>query len=143
MIIYLAGPMPTERNWRKTFKSACDDWCGVKHKYLDPEEFKEHLRSNMKKLEFGEGTKSYTFQNIPSVDKWLINKSDIIVANVTKLSCGTSQEIMYAKEKGKLVIVIGEQEIIGVWHRDHSLFCVGYVEQAYELIKRIGEYVGN
>ena len=106
MKIYLAGPMyPTDNNWRNTFK--------VTMKNL----FKSF---GYNKLEFYDPDEFETYKvNIVNIDKWYIDKCDIVFANVTRLSVGTSMEIIYAWIKGKPVILVCPDNLLSPWHKYH------------------------
>lgn len=72
--------------------------------------------------------------NVVNMDKALINLSDIILANVTELSCGTSQEILFANSLHKLVITVCPKQLLNPWHSAHSSHVFETLEEAIKKV---------
>ncbi|MGB9842285.1 MAG: hypothetical protein ACPLKZ_06130, partial [Candidatus Bathyarchaeales archaeon] len=49
-----------------------------------------------------------------------IDRSDVIIVYLPKLSAGACMELFYAKRKGKQVIVVSEMESLSPWIKFHS-----------------------
>jgi len=106
-VIYLCGPIngctdAEASNWREVVKSYWPD-C------IDPmrRDYREKEDSNIK--------------DIVELDKIDIENSDIILVNYDKPSVGTSMEILYAWERGKLVILVSEEKTkLSPWLKYHS-----------------------
>jgi nucleoside 2-deoxyribosyltransferase len=62
-----------------------------------------------------------------------IEKCDVLIAYLPKLSAGTCMELFYAKRKGKKVIVISEIDCLSPWivvHSDRILRSIAELEEA-------------
>lgn len=122
--IYLCGPINDCAN------SECFDWReSVKtwgFKTLDP------MRRDYR------GKEQDFVKEIVELDKIDIVNSDIILVNYAKPSVGTSMEILYAFERGKLIIVISDENTaISPWMKYHSQFIVNSFNAAKELIQNL------
>ena len=106
--IYLCGPINgcTDEectNWRELVKSL---WPG---KTIDP------MRRDYR------GREKESVNEIVELDKIDVTNSDVILVNYDKPSVGTSMEVLYAFERGKLVVVVAQQGTnISPWLRYHS-----------------------
>lgn len=75
------------------------------------------------------------FKEIVELDKIDIVNSDIVLVNYIRPSVGTSMEILYAFERGKLIIIISDENlIISPWLKYHSQFIVNSFSEAKTLI---------
>jgi nucleoside 2-deoxyribosyltransferase len=106
--IYLCGPINgcTDeecRDWRELVKTK---WPGPT---LDP------MRRDYR------GKEEESVNEIVEFDKIDITNSDALLVNYDKPSVGTSMEILYAFERGKLVVVVAAPDArISPWMRYHS-----------------------
>lgn len=106
--LYLCGPI------NGCTDAECKDWRDyVKTKWsgetLDP------MRRDYR------GREDQSTREIVELDKIDVSRSDIILVNYTRPSVGTSMEILYAWERGKLIIVVSRGgERISPWLRYHA-----------------------
>lgn len=120
MKIYLAGPMPTQKKWRDK----------ITHKLLSLN--KEIVVYNP---EFFENTA--TDATTVNFDKAKIIKSDMVIANITRLSAGTSMEILFAWERNiPVLLIVGNKKLSGPWLRFHSSFLVNNIDEAVEIVRK-------
>lgn len=122
--IYLCGPI------NGCSDSECSDWRELVKtwgfKNLDP------MRRDYR------GKEQDCVKEIVELDKIDIVNSDIILVNYVKPSVGTSMEILYAFERGKLIIVVSDKNtIIPPWMKYHSQFIVNSFSEAKELIQSL------
>lgn len=118
--IYLAGPIldctdPECNDWRETVKKV-----GGKFDFLNP--MSRDYR----------GRTDECYKEIVEGDKADIDNCDILMANCSKNSAGTSMEVMYAWEKGKTVITFGGHS---PWIKYHSTTVLGSLETAINSLK--------
>lgn len=67
------------------------------------------------------GKEDYNVNEIVELDKIDIANSDALLVNYDKPSVGTSMEVLYAFERGKLVVVVTPPEAaLSPWLRYHS-----------------------
>jgi nucleoside 2-deoxyribosyltransferase len=64
-----------------------------------------------------------------------IEKCDVLIAYLPKLSAGTCMELFYAKHKGKKVIVISEMDCLSPWIVVHSDKIVRSIEELEAALK--------
>lgn len=106
--IYLCGPINgcTDeecKDWREYVKGL---WSGPT---LDP------MRRDYR------GIEDEAVKDIVEFDKIDVMNSDVILVSYDKPSVGTSMEILYAFERGKLVVVVAKDGTrISPWMRYHS-----------------------
>jgi hypothetical protein len=84
----------------------------------------------------------WVVKEIVQLDKIDIVQSDVLLANMLpdKSKTGSNMEILYAFERGKLVvIVLPEDKPISPWHRYHAHQIVHDLEAALAYIKE-GNY---
>lgn len=122
--IYLCGPIS------KCSDGECKGWRDdVKawgFKTLDP------MRRDYR------GREAENFKDIVEFDKIDIENSDIILVNLTKHSVGTSMEILYAFERGKVIIIVGSVETASSpWLKYHSQKIVVSFEEAKCFINQL------
>jgi len=115
-LLYLAGPLPSKSAWRAYVTSKI----ATEFSVINPEiiEVKDNY-------------------NIVNVDKHYIGKSDIILANITGLSVGTSMEIIYAHSLNKYVITVCPDHFLSPWHVAHSTIVLPDLDLALNHILNI------
>lgn len=118
MKIYLAGPIPTQKKWREKITKELIK-CNKNLIIYNPESF-ENTQSPM---------------TIVNYDKSIIRNCDLLIANITRLSAGTSMEILYAWERDIPVLLIANKEEANPWLVFHSSFIVKTLDEAIELFK--------
>jgi nucleoside 2-deoxyribosyltransferase len=65
-----------------------------------------------------------------------IQKCDVVIAYLPKLSAGTCMEIFYAKRRGKKVIVISGMKDLSPWVVVHSDVILGSIEELEDALKQ-------
>jgi hypothetical protein len=106
--LYLCGPINgctdhEAKDWREGVKSA---WAGS---CIDP--MKRDYRG--KELE--------SFREIVELDKIDVARCDVVLVNYDKPSVGTSMEILFAWQIGKMVVTVARSDaVISPWLRYHS-----------------------
>lgn len=106
--IYLCGPIngcsdEECQNWRSFIKTKWEGQC------LDP------MRRDYR------GREHESVNEIVELDKIDVTNSDVILVNYDKPSVGTSMEVLYAFERGKLVVVVAPSHaVISPWLVYHS-----------------------
>lgn len=116
--IYLCGPINgcTDeecRDWREFVKGL---WGGLT---LDP------MRRDYR------GKEDDSVKEIVELDKIDVTNCDVVLVNYDKPSVGTSMEILYAFERGKMVVVVASKEArISPWMRYHSHAILNSFEDA-------------
>ncbi|MEM2081504.1 MAG: nucleoside 2-deoxyribosyltransferase [Candidatus Bathyarchaeia archaeon] len=68
-----------------------------------------------------------------------IDRSDVIIVYLPKLSAGACMELFYAKRKGKQVIVVSEMESLSPWIKFHSDDIVKSFSELENALKRISK----
>jgi nucleoside 2-deoxyribosyltransferase len=123
--IYLCGPINgcTDEecnNWRSFVKARWEGPC------LDP------MRRDYR------GKEDESVREIVELDKIDVMNSDVILVSYDKPSVGTSMEILYAFERGKLVVVVSAVGAkISPWMRYHSHAIKHSFAEAISYIKEI------
>jgi nucleoside 2-deoxyribosyltransferase len=121
--IYLCGPI------NGCTDAECKDWrefvkAGWEGPALDP------MRRDYR------GKEDESVREIVEFDKIDVMNSDAILVNFDKPSVGTSMEILYAFERGKLVVVVASPEArISPWMRYHSHKIVHSFREALGFIR--------
>ena len=106
--IYLCGPIngctdSEAKDWREFVKS---QWSGTT---LDP------MRRDYR------GREHESVNEIVELDKIDVLKCDVVLVNYDKPSVGTSMEVLFAFERGKLVVVVAAPDArISPWLAYHS-----------------------
>ena len=115
--IYLAGPIDRKSHkWRKEMMKEF----GVRgHRPINPEETEVDWQHP---------------SGIVNLDIALIKNSDLVLANITKLSAGTSMELVYAHRYRKPVVLVCPEKFLSPWHSYHSTFIVEELSDALEQI---------
>jgi nucleoside 2-deoxyribosyltransferase len=107
MKVYLCGPIngctdAEAKDWREYVKAQLPDT-------LDP------MRRDYR------GREDQCVNEIVELDKIDVCNSDVLLVNYDKPSVGTSMEVLYAFERGKLVVVVcKEGASISPWLRYHA-----------------------
>jgi len=149
--IYLCGPIAgcddneacDWRDWviKETGRRACgyviaDGWAEC----LNP--MRRDHRTVSQHERFGDATATpmpdHIKKEIVELDKIDITQSDVLLANMLpdKTKTGSNMEIIYAFERGKLVVlVLDPDKPISPWHWYHSHKIVGTLEEALDYIK--------
>lgn len=120
--IYLGGPInncsDTEAiDWR----AYCKETYGAYFNFLDP--MKRDYR----------GIQKQSYREIVELDKIEIRNSDIVLANCSLPSAGTSMEIFYAHSLGKIVVSVLDYAS-SPWIRYHSTTVQPSIDDAFEWI---------
>jgi nucleoside 2-deoxyribosyltransferase len=118
MKIYLAGPIPTQNNWRDIISKKISQINSDVTIY-NPENFEN----------------TYSPATIVNYDKSIIKNCDLLIANITRLSAGTSMEILYAWERDIPVLLIANKEIKNPWLIYHSSFIVKNLKEAIDVFE--------
>jgi nucleoside 2-deoxyribosyltransferase len=122
--IYLCGPIANCSDaecidWRQEVTKR---WSG---KTLDP------MRRDYR------GVKNAPIKEIVELDKIDICQSDIVLVNYVKPSVGTSMEVLYAFEHGKMVVVVNEsQELLSPWLVYHSQLVFPSIKEALDFLEK-------
>jgi nucleoside 2-deoxyribosyltransferase len=66
-----------------------------------------------------------------------IEKCDVLIAYLPKLSAGTCMELFYAKRKGKRVIVVSEMSCLSPWIVVHSDRILRSIEELEGALKQM------
>jgi hypothetical protein len=122
MKIYLCGPINgcTDeecRDWREMVKLRLPNT-------LDP------MRRDYR------GREAEAFREIVELDKIDVSASDALLVNFDRPSVGTSMEILYAWERGKLIVVVHKEgAVLSPWlvYHSHRLFTSFDAATAYLL----------
>lgn len=124
--IYLCGPINgcTDKeckDWREFVKTI---WDGAT---LDP------MRRDYR------GREHESVNQIVEFDKIDVINSDVILVNYDKPSVGTSMEVLYAWERGKLVVVVSKNGKQGLspWLLYHSHAVCTSFEQAVNYVREV------
>ena len=81
--------------------------------------------------------------NVVPLDIATIKSCDIVLANITELSVGTSQEMVYAHQFNKVVVTVCPETLYSSWHDYHSSFICESLKEAYPIILKIRKYWSN
>lgn len=133
MRVYLCGPMDdyTESElgtWRKDAKEYLR---GRGITCLDPTD------RPYRNADYKEDPES-VLPDLVEADKIDIEASDVLLVNYTKISVGTSMEILIAWQKGKQVIVVSPEGMcLGAWIWYHSHKRFHTMEEAYDHIVQV------
>src|SRR5262245_54473935 len=123
--LYLCGPINgcTDeecKDWRELAKVA---WGGPT---IDP------MRRDYR------GKEDQAYDEIVELDKIDVMNADAILVNYDKPSVGTSMEVLYAFERGKLVVVVAKKgERISPWLRYHSHKITNSFTEALSYLREI------
>jgi hypothetical protein len=122
--VYLCGPINgcTDeecKDWREMAKLRLPDT-------LDP------MRRDYR------GKEQDSFREIVELDKIDVTNSDIILVNFDKPSVGTSMEILYAWERGKMIVVVHKAgAVLSPWLVYHSHYRFTAFDDAISFIENL------
>ncbi len=130
--VFVSGPIQgveTEQSYRDAIREICLK-CG--YEVVDPWE-REKIMYN--------GTEMGWWDRIPAADFIRrdledIEKCDILVAYIPRLSAGTCMELFYAKLKGKKTVCICEIKNPSPWIIVHSDVILKKIEELGDALKR-------
>jgi nucleoside 2-deoxyribosyltransferase len=123
--VFISGPiqgMETKQNYRKVIREICVQ-CG--YDVIDPWEREKIIY---------EGSEPEWWEKVPAADFIKrdledIEKCDVLVAYIPKLSAGTCMELFYAKQKGKKTICICKIKNPSPWILTHSDIIIKKIEE--------------
>jgi nucleoside 2-deoxyribosyltransferase len=123
--VFISGPiqgMETKQNYRKVIREICVQ-CG--YDVIDPWEREKIIY---------EGSEPEWWEKVPAADFIKrdledIEKCDVLVAYIPKLSAGTCMELFYAKHKGKKTICICKIKNPSPWILTHSDIIIKKIEE--------------
>jgi len=134
--IYLAGPIAfcTDAqacDWREYAKTNLKkpyiiDTQRIKCEFLDPmvRDYREH---------YGDRTID---AEVVELDKRDIDQADVVFANITQPSAGTSMELLYSWERQKAIVTVVEKQIeVSPWITYHSTKVVRSLEEGIKWIQ--------
>lgn len=137
--VYLAGPIAfcsdSEANdWRDYVKAKMSAPYSIGGKefrcdFLDPmaRDYREDYEA---------GTISAVAAEVIELDKRDIDQSDIIFANISKHSAGTSMELLYAWERQKAVVTVLPEDVdVSPWILYHSTKVVTTLDEGIEWVQ--------
>ena len=130
MRVYLCGPMTgcTDEEaggWRKAAAARLSEYGIVS---LDP------MDRDYRHTKYDDDPES-VLPDLVEEDKIDIEMSDVVLVNYTKVSVGTSMEIMLAWQRAKRVIVVAPKDTTlspWVWYHSHQVY--HSMEEAYDHI---------
>lgn len=135
MKIYVAGPITCQTEVENFYyKFGQVDEVDIKWR----EELENKLGSNFVVLNpiRRNAQRWQSFREIVGLDKYDIQQSDLVVANLYKSSVGTSMELMYAFMLNKPTIIISQHKNLDPWIVNHSTVLVNGVDSAVNFIKQ-------
>lgn len=114
--IYLCGPITKfSYKWRNKWGNQLNS---LGYIVSNPETFKGD-------------NKSLVVQDLDAIDR-----SDVILVNLTKISIGTSMEISYSFQKKKPIILVATNKYsLSIWHEYMCTHIVDSFEKALSIIK--------
>lgn len=122
--VYLCGPI------LGCTDEECRDWRQLASKVLKCETL-DPMRRDYR------GIESSHMREIVELDKIDIGNSNIILVNHDRPSVGTSMEIIYAWERGKMIIsVYPENLVVSPWLKYHSHFIFHSFKEAFDFINK-------
>ncbi len=135
MRVYLCGPMDNSTEdelggWRKEAESVLDGMGITTLNPIDRPYRSKDYGSNPEKV----------LPDLVEADKIDIEMSDVVLANVTKPSVGTSMEILLAWMKDKQVIVVAPPGVqLSAWIHYHSHKIFRDMNSAYDHIAKFNK----
>ena len=83
------------------------------------------------------GTEDRFVREIVELDKIDVTNSQVVLVNYDKPSVGTSMEVLYAWERGKMVITVAAPHtVISPWLRYHSHYIFNTFDEAFRFINK-------
>lgn len=120
--VYLCGPI------LGCTDEECQDWRNLAGEVLKCETL-DPMRRDYR------GREDECMREIVELDKVDVELSDIVLVNYVKPSVGTSMEIMYAWERGKMILaVVHPDAVVSPWLKYHSHFMFNTFEEAFSFI---------
>lgn len=111
--------MPTQNNWRDKTKKLLKSY---KVTFYDPDEFEN--ATNM--------------ATIVNFDKSIISRCDLVIANITRYSPGTSMEVLFAYNLNIPVLLVADDDAIKhPWLKYHSSFIVDDINKIKPIIDKL------
>ncbi|MEM2250057.1 MAG: nucleoside 2-deoxyribosyltransferase [Candidatus Bathyarchaeia archaeon] len=128
---FISGPiqgMETKQSYRETIRRICIR-CG--YEPIDPWQREKIIYK---------GTENGWWQKVPAADFIKmdledVEKCDILIAYMPKLSAGTCMELFYAKMKGKKTICICKIKNPSPWITTHSDIILKEIRQLEQTLK--------
>ncbi|MCX8153825.1 MAG: nucleoside 2-deoxyribosyltransferase [Candidatus Bathyarchaeota archaeon] len=130
---FISGPilsMETEQGYREVITKIC---MKLGLEVIDPWRREKVLYKGDEKC-WWDNVPAYGFIQRDLDD---IDRSDIIIAYLPKLSAGACMELFYAKRKGKQVIVVSEMESLSPWIKHHSDMIIKSLDELENALKKI------
>ncbi|MGB9915646.1 MAG: nucleoside 2-deoxyribosyltransferase [Candidatus Bathyarchaeales archaeon] len=131
--VFISGPilgMETEQGYRDIITKICQK-LGLD--VIDPWRREKVLYKGDEKC-WWDNVPAYGFIQRDLDD---INRSDIIITYLPKLSAGACMELFYAKRKGKQVIVVSEIEQLSPWIKYHSDMIIKSLDELESALKML------
>jgi nucleoside 2-deoxyribosyltransferase len=130
---FISGPiqgMENEQGYREAIGKIC---ARLGYETIDP-----WLREKV----IYRGDKPFWWTKVPAAgfvgrDLEDIEKCDVLIAYLPKLSAGTCMELFYAKCKGKRVIVVSEMDCLSPWIVVHSDRILRGIEELEGALKQM------
>ena len=122
--VYLCGPI------NGCTDEECKDWREWMTKELRGLGVRDPMRRDYR------GRQMENYREIVELDKIDIASCDAILVNYNKPSVGTSMEILYAWERGKLVVVVHPAVAMPPWLLYHSHNRVNTFTEAIAILQR-------
>jgi nucleoside 2-deoxyribosyltransferase len=127
LIVYLAGPIGGCTD------DQCNDWrssvmeqMGEDYTFLNPMD-RDYRDRYIDPLIAPE---------VVELDKRDIRNSDVVFANITKDSAGTSMELLYSWERDKVIVtVVPSGKVVSPWILYHSTKIVHSIEEGIDWIR--------
>ena len=130
--VFISGPiqgMENEQGYREAISKIC---VRLGYETVDP-----WLREKI----IYRGDEPYWWAKVPAagfVERDLedIEKCDVLIAYLPKLSAGTCMELFYAKHKGKRVITISGMDALSPWIVVHSDLILKSIDELEDALKQ-------
>lgn len=123
--VYLCGPI------NMCTDAEANDWRSQVRTDLQPHETFYTIDPMVRDYR---GVEEKAYREIVDLDKIDVRRTDIVLANCTKPSAGTSMEIFYAWTLGKIVVSVADPNQVSPWVRYHSTVVVPTLGEAIEWI---------
>lgn len=131
--MFISGPiqgMENEQSYRRIINEICVE---LGYETIDPW-LREKIIYNK--------DEPYWWNNVPALgfverDLADIDRCDVLIAYLPRLSAGACMELFYAKRKGKKVIVISSMECLSPWIVVHADYIVKSFDEVREILKQL------
>jgi nucleoside 2-deoxyribosyltransferase len=134
--VFISGPilgMETEQGYRDVITKICSK---LGFDVIDPWRREKVLYKGNEKC-WWDNVPAYGFIQRDLDD---IDRSDIIITYLPKLSAGACMELFYAKRKGKQVIVVSEMESLSPWIKYHSDMIIKSLNELESALQKINSH---